>query len=53
MANKIEEIKKPVIHKDIQPGGLLVNRVPLSEWNCKPMEANYEIVTQVGCGSFR
>ena len=33
--------------------GLPLSRKPVSEWNWRIMEDNYDIITQVGEGTFR
>ena len=36
-----------------EPMGLRVSRKPIKQWACRPVEGTYEIVSQVGEGTFR
>ena len=52
-ANETEEAKETCSDSKTRPVGLPVSRKPVSEWSCKVMEKYYEIVTQVGEGTYR
>ena len=48
-----KEEKKLVVQQSSEPPGLLLNRKSMREWNCRFLEDTYEILEQVGEGTFR
>lgn len=52
-AKETEESKESKREFPSEPTGLPVHRKPVKDWSWKPLKDNYEILTQVGEGTFR